>query len=300
MEDNNIIKSLVDSLIKERESERKFKFIGRITIFILFLLITVSVIFSSSSGINYSKDHIAIINIDGEISSNGPVNVENIIPHIEKAVNNDACLGIILKINSPGGSATQSKIIFDEINKFKKINDKKIYTVIEDVGASGGYYIAASGDMIFANASSIVGSIGVRLDSFNVTSLMKKIGIESQVISSGKDKTMLDPFSKLTEQHRLHLETLLASIHDQFISDIQKSRSSKINENKVFTGLFWTGTEALKIGLIDEIASVYDVNEKYFNNTELVTYNKEDNFFKDLMKTAIEISLDDSAYGIKY
>ena len=300
MEDNSIVKNLVDSLIKERESERKFKFIGRIMIFILFLLITISVIFSSSSGINYSKDHIAIINIDGEISSNGPVNVESIIPHIKKAVNNDACLGIILKINSPGGSATQSKIIFDEINKFKKINDKKIYTVIEDVGASGGYYIAASGDMIFANASSIVGSIGVRLDSFNVISLMEKLGIESQVISSGKDKTMLDPFSKLTEQHRLHLETLLASIHDQFISDIQKSRSNKINENKVFTGLFWTGTEALKIGLIDEIASVYDVNEKYFNNTGLVTYNKEDNFFKDLMKTAIEISLDDSTYGIKY
>ena len=300
MEDNNIVKSLVDSLIKERESERKFKIIGRILIFVLFLLIAVSVIFSSSSGINYSKDHIAIINIDGQISSNGPVNVESIIPHIKKAVNNDACLGIILKINSPGGSATQSKIIFDEINKFKKINDKKIYTVIEDVGASGGYYIAASGDMIFANASSIVGSIGVRLDSFNVTSLMEKLGIESQVISSGEDKTMLDPFNKLTEKHRLHLKTLLASIHDQFITDIQKSRSSKIDENNVFTGLFWTGTEALKIGLIDEIASVYDVNEKYFNNIELVTYNKKDNFFKDLMKTVVEISLDDSIYGIKY
>jgi protease-4 len=300
MEDNNIIKSLVDSLIKERESERKFKLIGRIIVFILFLLITVSVIFSSSSGINYSKDHVAIINIDGKISSNGPVNVESIIPHIEKAINNNSCLGVILKINSPGGSATQSKIIFDEINKFKKINDKKIYAVIEDVGASGGYYIAASGDMIFANSSSIVGSIGVRLDSFNVTSLMEKLGIESQVISSGEDKTMLDPFSKLTEQHRLHLETLLASIHDQFISDIQKSRSSKIDENNVFTGLFWTGTEALKIGLIDEIASVYDVNEKYFSNADLVIYNKEDSFFKDLMKAAIEISLDDSVDGIKY
>ena len=299
MEDNNILKNLVDSLIKERESERKFKLIGRAVIFGLFLLITVSVMFSSS-GASYSKDHLAIININGEISSNGPVNVQNIIPHIEKAVNNDACLGIILKINSPGGSATQSKIIFDEINKFKKINDKKIYTVIEDVGASGGYYIAASGDMIFANASSIVGSIGVRLDSFNVSSLMEKLGIESQVISSGEDKTMLDPFNKLTEKHRLHLKTLLASIHDQFITDIQKSRSSKIDENNVFTGLFWTGTEALKIGLIDEIASVYDVNEKYFNNIELVTYNKKDNFFKDLMKTAIEISLDNSAYGIKY
>jgi len=299
MEDNNIIKSLVDSLIKERESERKFKLIGRAVIFGLFLLITVSVMFSSS-GANYSKDHVAIINIDGQISSNGPVNVQNIIPHIEKAINNNSCLGVILKINSPGGSATQSKIIFDEINKFKKINNKKIYTVIEDVGASGGYYIAASGDMIFANASSIVGSIGVRLDSFNVTSLMEKLGIESQVISSGKDKTILDPFNKLTEKHRLHLKTLLVSIHDQFISDIQKSRSSKIDKNNVFTGLFWTGTEALKIGLIDEIASVYDVNEKYFNNIELITYNKEDNFFKDLVKTAIEISVDDFSYGIKY
>ena len=299
MEDNNIIKSLVDSLIKERESERKFKLIGRAVIFGLILLITISVMFSSS-GASYSKDHVAIININGEISSNGPVNVQNIIPHIEKAINNNSCLGIILKINSPGGSATQSKIIFDEINKFKKVNDKKIYTVIEDVGASGGYYIAASGDMIFANASSIVGSIGVRLDSFNVSSLMEKLGIESQVISSGKDKTMLDPFNKLTEKHRLHLKTLLASIHDQFISDIQKSRSSKIDKSNVFTGLFWTGTEALKIGLIDEIASIYDVNEKYFNNIELITYNKEDNFFKDLMKTAIEISLDDFTYGIKY
>lgn len=299
MEDNNIIKSLVDSLIKERESERKFKLIGRAVIFGLFLLIAISIMFSSS-GASYSKDHVAIININGEISSNGPVNVQNIIPHIEKAINNNSCLGIILKINSPGGSATQSKIIFDEINKFKKINDKKIYTVIEDVGASGGYYIAASGDMIFANASSIVGSIGVRLDSFNVSSLMEKLGIESQVISSGKDKTILDPFNRLTEKHRLHLKTLLASIHDQFISDIQKSRSGKIDQSNVFTGLFWTGTEALKIGLIDEIASIYDVNGKYFNNIELITYNKEDNFFKDLMKTAIEISLDDFTYGIKY
>jgi protease-4 len=289
----------VDSLIKERESERKFKIIGRMLIFGLFLLVTISVMFSSS-GSSYSKDHVAIININGQISSDGPVNVQNIIPHIEKAINNNSCLGIILKINSPGGSATQSKIIFDEINKFKKINDKKIYTVIEDVGASGGYYIAASGDMIFANASSIVGSIGVRLDSFNVSSLMENLGIESQVISSGEDKTMLDPFNKLTEKHRLHLKTLLASIHDQFITDIQKSRSSKIDENNVFTGLFWTGTEALKIGLIDEIASVYDVNEKYFNNIELIIYNKEDNFFKDLMKTAIEVSLDDFTHGIKY
>ena len=300
MEDNNILKSLVDSLIKERESERKFKFIRRITISIIFFLIFILVLLSSSTGINYSKDHVAIINIDGQISVNGPINIESIIPHVQEAINNSACLGIILKINSPGGSATQSKIIFDEINKFKKINDKKIYAVIEDVGASGGYYIAASGDMIFANSSSIVGSIGVRLDSFNVTSLMEKIGIESQVISSGEDKTILDPFNELSEKHRVHLEKLLGSIHNQFISDIQKSRAGKINKNNVFTGLFWTGSEALKNGLIDEIASIYDVNEKYFNNSELITYNKEGSFIKDLMNTMAKSSLNNSMQGIKY
>ncbi len=300
MEDNNILKSLVDSLIKERESERKFKFIRRITISIIFFLIFILVLLSSSTGINYSKDHVAIINIDGQISVNGPINIESIIPHVQEAINNSACLGIILKINSPGGSATQSKIIFDEINKFKKINDKKIYAVIEDVGASGGYYIAASGDMIFANSSSIVGSIGVRLDSFNVTSLMEKIGIESQVISSGEDKTILDPFNELSEKHRVHLEKLLGSIHNQFISDIQKSRAGKINKNNVFTGLFWTGSEALKNGLIDEIASIYDVNEKYFNSSELITYNKEGSFIKDLMNTMAKSSLNNSMQGIKY
>ena len=300
MEDNSILKSIVDSLIKERESERKYRFIRRVAIFSVFILIFLLIMLSSSSNINYSSDHIAIININGQISANGPVSTESIIPHVSEAINNSTCLGIILKINSPGGSATQSKIIFDEINKLKKANDKKIYAVIEDVGASGGYYIAASGDMIFANSSSIVGSIGVRLDSFNVSSLMEKIGIESQIISSGEDKTILDPFNKLSEQHKLHLQTLLGSIHNQFISDIRISRKNKINGENVFTGLFWTGTEALKNGLIDEIASVYDVNEKYFNNVELITYNKKGSFIKDLMNSMINTSLESSVHGIKY
>ncbi|MBT3548459.1 MAG: signal peptide peptidase SppA [Gammaproteobacteria bacterium] len=299
MEDNNLTKILVDSLVKERESERKFKFIRRVIVFVLFILILISILMASSD-INYSKEHVALININGEISATGPVNVESVIPYIKKAINNDYCLGVVLKINSPGGSATQSKIIFDEINKLKKINDKKVYAVIEDVGASGGYYIAASGEMIFANASSIVGSIGVRLDSFNLSSLMKKLGIEAQVISSGEDKTMLDPFNKLSEKHKLHLESLLSSIHNQFISDIKKSRASKINENNVFTGLFWTGTEALKIGLVDEIASIYDVNEKYFDTAELITYNKKDNLLNELMNANFKISLENSIHGIKY
>ena len=127
MEDNDILKSIVDSLIKERESERRYRFVRRIIIFSVFVLIFLLVAFSSSSSISYSNDHIAIININGQISANGPVNTESIIPHVREAINNSACLGIILKINSPGGSATQSKIIFDEINKFKKEFKSKKY-----------------------------------------------------------------------------------------------------------------------------------------------------------------------------
>ena len=111
---------------------------------------------------------------------------------------------------------------------------------------------------------------------------------------------MLDPFNKLSEKHKLHLESLLSSIHNQFISDIKKSRASKINENNVFTGLFWTGTEALKIGLVDEIASIYDVNEKYFDTAELITYNKKDNLLNELMNANFKISLENSIHGIKY
>ena len=159
--------------------------------------------------------------------------------------------------------------------------------MIEDVGASGGYYIAASGDRIFSSTSSIVGSIGVRLDSFNIGPLMNKLGIKSQVISSGKDKTILDPYNSLSEEHKAHLKKLLFNIHDQFIKDIKKSRSSKIDGQNVFTGLFWTGDEATKIGLVDEIASIYDVNEKYFNNINLITYNNKKNVLKELLNTIL-------------
>ena len=206
---------------------------------------------------------------------------------IIKAANNDFCENIILNINSPGGSATQSKIIFDQISRIKKTSDKTIYAIIDDVGASGGYYIAASGDVVIANSSSIVGSIGVRLDSINIESLAKKLGIESQTISSGEDKTILDPFQTLSEKQRNHLNNLVRDIHEEFIQDIKSTRGDKIKDNSVFTGLFWTGKQALQLGLIDEIGSIYDINQKYLNNSELVTYNKRLSIIDELMQSII-------------
>ena len=261
------------------------------------MLDLISLALSTSKNVSYSNQHVAVIEINGMISSAGPVNSELILPHIKNAIKNNSCVGIILKINSPGGSATQSKIIFDEINKIKSNSEKEIYAVIEDVGASGGYYIAASADKIFSSSSSIVGSIGVRLDSFNVQGLMEKLGIKSQILSSGKDKTILDPFSDLSGYHITHLKKLLKNIHNQFISDITDSRGTRINTD-VFTGLFWTGVEAKKIGLIDEILSVYDVKEKYFNNNQLIIYNNENDIWKEIFKSFI--ILPDNIMSITY
>ena len=297
MDDNKLLKDIVDSLVEERKSEKKFRFITRILFFLFIIFLVISVTLSTSNNVNYSNDHVAVIQVNGMISSAGPVNSELILPHIQRAIKNNNCIGIILKINSPGGSATQSKIIFDEINKMRAASDKKIYAVIEDVGASGGYYIAASAEKIFSSSSSIVGSIGVRLDSFNIKRLMDKLGIESQILSSGQDKTILDPFSELTDEHRSHLENLLSDIHNQFISDIILSRGDKVSDN-AFTGLFWTGTVAKKIGLIDDLLSAYDVSEKFFDNHKLITYNGDRDIFKELINTTINSA--NNIIGIRY
>ena len=295
--DEKTLKDLIDALLEDKKSERRFKIISRLIIFSLFLII-LTLPFFSSDNLYKAGNHTAVINISGIISPGGDSSKKT-IDLIRKAVNNDLCENIILNVNSPGGSATQSKIIFDQISRIKETSDKTIYAIIDDVGASGGYYIAASGDVVIANSSSIVGSIGVRLDSINIQSLAEKLGIVSQTISSGKDKTMLDPLQPLSQKQRDHLNRLVTDIHDEFIQDIKTARGEKIKDNSVFTGLFWTGQQALQLGLIDEVGSIYDINQKYLNNSNLVTYNKKPSFIEELMQSIIP-SYSSMPIGISY
>ena len=297
MNDNDLIKQLIDSLLEDRKNDKKYKFYSRLIFLSFFVVISILIFLPDSNNSSFTDKHIAVVDVQGVIAPASPSSVSNIIPHIKKAADNENCLGIILKINSPGGSATQSKIIFDEIVKIRSTSDKPIYSVIEDMGTSGGYYVAASTEKIFSSSSSIVGSIGVRLDSYNIKRLMDKIGIKSQVLSSGKDKTILDPFADLSDDHKIHLQNLLSNIHNQFISDIMLSRGTKIDKD-AFTGLFWTGSAAIKIGLIDELLSIYDVSEKFFNNNNLVTYNKERDILKEIFSTNISLPYD--LFGIRY
>jgi protease-4 len=243
--------------------------------------------------INFSNPHIALIEVNGLISSETQSSAEKIIPLLHQASENDNASAIIIKINSGGGSATQSKIIFDEIIKIKTLSDKKIISIIEDVGASGGYYIAMAADQIIASETSIVGSIGVRLDSYDVRQLFNNLGIKPRTIYSGENKLILDPFHELTSKQYNHVKSLTDEIHAQFINDLKNSRKDKINpDNKlIYSGLFYTGTQAKKLGLVDDISSIYELTNEKYENMIIQKYNSENNLIDQFIQTSFHYLL---------
>jgi protease-4 len=286
-ENDKSLNEIVSTLLAERKRDYRNKIILRLFLFIAFL----SLIFFApiSKDISISSPHVALIEINGLISSETPASAENIIPLLNRAAENTNAEAIIIKVNSGGGSATQSKIIFDEIRNIKKTSNKTIISIIEDVGASGGYYIAMAADKIIASETSIVGSIGVRLDSYDVRSLFNKLGIKSRTIYSGENKLILDPFHELTSDQFNHVKNLTQEIHEQFISDLIESRKDKINpENKlIYSGLFYTGLQAKNNGLIDEISSVYKLKNEKYNNIKIHKYNSEQNIINQLIQTSL-------------
>ena len=285
-ENDKALNEIVTELIAERKRNYRNKILFRSIIVVVFLSILFLAPLLKNS--NFNTSHLAVIEINGLISSNTKASAENIIPLLEKASKNENSAAIIIKVNSGGGSATQSKIIFDEIMKIKKSSEKKIISVIEDVGASGGYYIAMAADQILASETSIVGSIGVRLDSYDVRSLFDKLGIKSRTIYSGDNELILDPFHKLTTEQYNHVKLLTDQIHSQFINDLKRSRNNKIDpkNNLIFSGLFYTGIEAKSLGLIDEISSIYDLNNEKYNNIPLQIYNQDNDIIDQLIQSS--------------
>ena len=286
-ENDKSLNEIVSTLLAERKRDYRNKIILRLFFFIAFLSLIFFV--PISKDISISSPHVALIEINGLISSETPASAENIIPLLNRAAENTNAEAIIIKVNSGGGSATQSKIIFDEIRNIKKTSNKTIISIIEDVGASGGYYIAMAADQIIASETSIVGSIGVRLDSYDVRSLFNKLGIKSRTIYSGENKLILDPFHELTSDQFNHVKNLTQEIHEQFISDLIESRKDKINpENKlIYSGLFYTGLQAKNNGLIDEISSVYKLKNEKYNNIKIHKYNSEQNIINQLIQTSL-------------
>ena len=265
-------------------------------------------LFNSDKNLPSSPDseHTAVIDVMGVIADGAEASSDNIVAALREAFESDNAKAVVLRINSPGGSAVHADYVFSEIDRLKAIYPKKVYAVITDIGASGAYYIAAAADEIYANPGSIVGSIGVRLGfGFGFEELMKKVGVERRVVIAGEHKAILDPFLPMREDERIHMSNMLAGVHQQFIDRVKQGRGTRLAENeKIFSGLIWNGGDARRLGLIDSFGSAGYVAREIVGYEEMVDYTVRPNPVKKLFESmgasmaktlAVSAGLDGSA-----
>lgn len=224
------------------------------------------------------EKHTALVDISGVISADSQANADYIVSGLRAAFEDKNTAGIILRINSPGGSPVQAGYVNDEIYRLREeYPDMPFYSVITDMCASGGYYIAAAADKIYADKASVIGSIGVIMSGFGFVDTIEKLGIERRLLHAGKNKGFLDPFSPLKLEDVEHIETLLAEIHQQFVDVVKKGRGDKlVNDEKIFSGLIWTGEQSLELGLVDALGSPGYVAREVIGAEEIVDFTKRE------------------------
>ncbi|WP_428354325.1 S49 family peptidase [Methyloprofundus sp.] len=251
------IEKLAFSAITEQRRARRWGIFFKSLMFVYLAVLLGMGLYPSlkqSLGDEGGKGHTAVINITGIIAEGKEANAESIIKSLRNAVKNEDTKGIILHVNSPGGSPVQSSYIYNEIRQIKADNpDLPIYAVASDVCASGCYFIVSAVDKIFVNPSSLVGSIGVLMDGFGFVDSMKKLGIERRLVTAGSHKALMDPFSPEKEGEKKYMQAVLEQVHQQFITAVKEGRGDRLQINEdTFSGLVWTGEEGIKFGLVDE------------------------------------------------
>ena len=230
--------------------------------------------------------HTALIEISGAIESEGSGSANAIIPALNRAFSDSSSVGVVVRINSPGGSPVQAGMINDEIGRLRKEYPKKpIYVVVDEMCASGGYYIAVAADKIYVNKASIVGSIGVLMDGFGFTSLMDKFGVERRLLTAGENKGFMDPFSPQTEKQKMFSQAMLNEIHQQFIDVVRKGRGQRLKEtNETFSGLFWIGSKAVAMGLADDFGTVESVSRDVLKAENIIDYTQKEGLPERVLK----------------
>ncbi|MDG6773071.1 S49 family peptidase [Thiomicrorhabdus sp. ZW0627] len=280
----------VESLVKQERWTRRFANLLKLAVagYIVFFIYTAIQNmnrFDEMNTTSSNQEHAAIVKLEGPIMPGSKVSAEVLNPLLQKAFSNPASKAVIIQANSPGGSPVQSALINDEITRLKKKYNKPVYVVVEDLCASGCYYIAVAADKIFANKGSIVGSIGVRMDSFGFTGLMEKIGIENRSMHAGEHKTFINPFAPVDEEGRKFFkERVLERTHQQFIAAVRAGRGDRIKENDLtYTGLVWLGDEAVENGLIDGLGDMGSVQRDVIGVSHRRVYEAEKSLFEELM-----------------
>ena len=284
--ERDVIEKIATESLVERRRTRRWGIFFKL---LIFAYIGIGLLIASRNGafdlsLNELETHTAVVDVNGTISADSKANAQRIVAGVKAAFENENTAGVVLRINSPGGSPVQSGRVFDEVRRLRSEHeDIPLYAVIGDIGASGGYYIAAAADKIYADKSSLVGSIGVRSGGFGFVGTLDKFGVERRLITSGENKAFLDPFAPVKQDEVAHMETLLDSIHEQFKAAVREGRGDALKEdNDVFSGLVWTGEQALENGLIDGIGSEAKIAREIFAAEKLVNFTPQDTLLDQL------------------
>ena len=282
------LERLVFATVREQRASRRWGIFFKLSFLVLaFFSIWAYFDFNfGTSDIESLGRHTALIEIDGAIDTEGSGAADTVIPSLNKAFSDPGSAAVVLRINSPGGSPVQAGIIVDEIQRLKRgYPNKPLYVVVDEICASGGYYIAAAGDKIYVNKASIVGSVGVLMDGFGFTGLMDKLGVERRLLTAGENKGFLDPFSPQSDKQKQHALTMLNEIHEQFIAVVRAGRGKRLKENpEIFSGLYWTGAKAVEMGLADGFGTVDTVAREVVKAEDIIDYTAHEGLPERVLK----------------
>lgn len=271
--------------LADRRSDRRWKLFFRLLWILFFVFLFLGLLGSRSSGTATNGPHTALVEVRGEIAHDSEASAEALISALKAAFEDTQSRAVVLRFNSPGGSPVQSGIVNEEIRRLKALHKKKVYAVVEEVCASGAYYIAVAADEIYTDKASIVGSIGVLMDGFGFTGTMDKFGVERRLLTAGVNKGIGDPFSPMSDAHRAYTQAMLDQIHQQFIKVVKEGRGKRLKITPdTFSGLFWNGEEAVKLGLADHIGNLDYVAREVVKAEDIVDYTPKENVAERLAK----------------
>lgn len=286
--EREVIEKVALAAIEEQRRARHWGIFFKLLLFVyLFALLFVALGWFGKREIAPSK-HTALVEMRGVIADDSPASASNIIQGLQEAFKDKRTRGVVLRCNSPGGTPVQAGHINEEIQRLREKHPNiPLYAVVEDICASGGYYVAAAADRIYVNKASIIGSIGVLMEGFGFTGLMEKLGIERRLLAAGENKGFLDPFSPIRESQREHAEQMLNEIHQQFIGAVRAGRGKRLKEAEnplMFSGLLWVGTKSIEMGLADALGSVDYVAREVIQAEDIVDFTLRENVAERLAK----------------
>jgi protease IV len=284
--ERDVLEKLAFSSLREQRARRRWSVFFKLAMLVMISFGLWMAFNFGNADVETFGTHTALINIEGTIETGSAGAADTVIPALNKAYSDENSVGIILHINSPGGSPVQAGMIYDEIIRLRKSYPKKpLYVVVDEICASGGYYIAVAADKIYVNKASIVGSIGVLMDGFGFTGLMGKLGVERRLLTAGENKGFMDPFSPQTPKQRNYAQEMLNEIHQQFIDVVRQGRGKRLKENAdTFTGLFWSGAKAVEIGLADGLGTVDSVARDELKAEDIVDYTQHEGLPERVLK----------------